>query len=254
MIDAIALGVSDVRKSAQFYKATLAPLGYALIEHADSLVQMKPRRSGAADTALWLRQQATVVASGVTTFAAPDPETLARVRDAVLELGATTHDQPLWPEMYGREAEGLYLGDPDGHRIDVVFRPTACEPVVTVITRFIEAFARADIAEMESVLAEDLVSYITNAEGGVDEWVGRDRLLDNIRALDVKNVKPQATITQCSQINQRQGMVMVEIKAERKGKKLHNHAAYLTTLEAGRITELRMVEALPAYSDSFWKD
>jgi len=45
---------------------------------------------------------------------------------------------------------------------------------------------------------------------------------------------------------------MVEIRAERGGKTLHNHAAYLSLVQEGQVTELWMVEALPAYSDDFW--
>lgn len=47
---------------------------------------------------------------------------------------------------------------------------------------------------------------------------------------------------------------MVEIKAERKGRTLHNFAAFLMDVRKGRIQAMRMVEALPAYSDAFWKD
>ena len=46
---------------------------------------------------------------------------------------------------------------------------------------------------------------------------------------------------------------MVEIRAERKQRSLHNFAAFLATVADDRITELWMVEALPAYSDQFWQ-
>lgn len=36
------------------------------------------------------------------------------------------------------------------------------------------------------------------------------------------------------------------------GKTKHNHAAYLSRVQDGQVTELWMVEALPAYSDEFW--
>lgn len=47
---------------------------------------------------------------------------------------------------------------------------------------------------------------------------------------------------------------MVEIGAERKGRSLHNYAAFLIDVKDGKIEATRMVEALPAYSVAFWKD
>ena len=45
---------------------------------------------------------------------------------------------------------------------------------------------------------------------------------------------------------------MVEIRAERGGDRLHNHAALLARVAGGRVTHLWMVEAQPAHSDAFW--
>ena len=45
---------------------------------------------------------------------------------------------------------------------------------------------------------------------------------------------------------------MVEIYAERKERTLHNFAAFLA-VGADQLRELWMVEALPAYSDEFWR-
>ena len=45
---------------------------------------------------------------------------------------------------------------------------------------------------------------------------------------------------------------MVEIQAEREGRRLHNFAAFLADVDDGRVSRLWMVEALPAYSDEFW--
>lgn len=46
---------------------------------------------------------------------------------------------------------------------------------------------------------------------------------------------------------------MIEIRTERLGRSLHNSAGILIRLSArGKMTEYRMVEALPAESDRFW--
>ena len=118
---------------------------------------------------------------------------------------------------------------------------------------FFHSFETGSREAMQNTLAENLKSYITNAEGGVFLLNGRDVFIDNIEALDVKTVKPEVNITQMTRINQNQTMTMIEIKAKRKGKSLHNFAAFLFTFEDGLINEIRMVEALPAYSDEFWK-
>jgi hypothetical protein len=45
---------------------------------------------------------------------------------------------------------------------------------------------------------------------------------------------------------------MVEIRAKREGRELHNFAAFLARITAGRIADLWMVDARPADSDEFW--
>ena len=45
---------------------------------------------------------------------------------------------------------------------------------------------------------------------------------------------------------------MVESRAERGGRDLHNFGAFLAEVCDGKVTRLWMVDALPAYSDEFW--
>ena len=45
---------------------------------------------------------------------------------------------------------------------------------------------------------------------------------------------------------------MVVVHAERGGRSLHNFSGQLATVRDGLITELWMVDALPAESDRFW--
>ena len=62
-----------------------------------------------------------------------------------------------------------------------------------------------------------------------------------------------ATVTQVVSVSASQVLAMVEIRAERKGRTLHNHAGFLAGFDDdGHIDELWMVDALPAYSDEFW--
>lgn len=123
-----------------------------------------------------------------------------------------------------------------------------------VASNFIAAFGSGDYERMAALLADDVESYVTNAEGGVNLLTGRDAYMNAINAVDYKAVGPRIAITQILTVKPGQVMVMVEIKAERKGRSLHNFAAFLLDISRGRIDAKRMVEALPAYSDAFWKD
>jgi hypothetical protein len=123
-----------------------------------------------------------------------------------------------------------------------------------IAKHFFQAFDEADYLAMERTLATNLKSYITNAEGGVNLLEGRDVFMQSIKAMDVGHVPHTITITQITNIRPDQVMTMIEIKAERKGRMLHNHAAFLMDFDSHqKITELHMVEALPAYSDLFWQ-
>ncbi len=96
-----------------------------------------------------------------------------------------------------------------------------------------------------------MTAYITNADAGVDTVTGREDYM--ARVPDLQEAGGSAEITQVVGIDSERAMTMVEIRVpDRKGKSLHNHAAFLARVAGGEIAELWMVEALPAYSDEFW--
>ena len=106
---------------------------------------------------------------------------------------------------------------------------------------------------MRALLADDLIAYVTNAEGGVDRVEGRDDYLRRIEAMDLKSARYSVELTQPPvSVAPDQVLAMVEVRAERGGKALHNFAAHLLRSRDGRITEWRMVDAKPAESDRFW--
>jgi ketosteroid isomerase-like protein len=115
----------------------------------------------------------------------------------------------------------------------------------------IAAFSAQSEEGMRAALAEDMTAYVTNAEGGVDQVDGRDAYLRRLLALKAPSLN--ASVTQSVSVAHDQALVMVEIRAERKGRSLHNFAAFLATVRDEQVTELWMVEALPAYSDQFWQ-
>ena len=123
-----------------------------------------------------------------------------------------------------------------------------------VAASFVEAFDAADRDRIVACLAVDLVAEITQPDGSTAKVHGRDGYVASIDALDIETVRPSIKATQIAPVSSDQVMVMVEVRAERKGRTLHNFAAFLMSVSDGQITRIWMVEALPAESDAFWKD
>jgi ketosteroid isomerase-like protein len=116
---------------------------------------------------------------------------------------------------------------------------------------FFQAYADGDRDRAASLLAENVTAYITNAEAGIDTVTGRNDYM--ARVPDLQKAGGIAAVTQVVGVDDERAMTMVEIKVpDRKGKSLNNHAAFLARVADGEISELWMVEALPAYSDEFW--
>lgn len=122
-----------------------------------------------------------------------------------------------------------------------------------VAERLLDAFSAADLEGMRSLLAEDMVALVTNADGGADRVAGRDDYLARVAAMDLPSARFSVELTQPPvAVDAGQVLVMVEIRAQRGGRSLHNFAAHLLRVTGGQITEWRMVEAKPAESDAFW--
>ena len=121
-----------------------------------------------------------------------------------------------------------------------------------VVASFVEAFDAADRDRIAACLAPGLVAEITQPDGSTAQVNGRDGYMASIDALDIATVRPSIKATQIAPVSSDQVMVMVEIRAKRKGRTLHNFAAFLMSVSESQITRIWMVEALPAESDAFW--
>ena len=126
---------------------------------------------------------------------------------------------------------------------------TGPEPAA-VARQLFESYAAGDLDGFRSLLAEDLIGYVTNAEAGVDVVEGREAYL--ARLPDLAATGGILTVTQVLGIDSERALTMVEIRAEREGRSLHNFAAFLTRVVDGQVRQIWMVDALPAYSDEFW--
>jgi ketosteroid isomerase-like protein len=116
--------------------------------------------------------------------------------------------------------------------------------------RLFEAYADGDLAAFRGLLADDLTAYVTNADAGVDEVRGVEAYIE--RLPDLHAAGGRLRVTQVLPVDDERVMTMVEIRAERGGRQLHNYAAFLAQVSDGMVTKLWMVDALPAYSDEFW--
>lgn len=129
----------------------------------------------------------------------------------------------------------------------------ASEEAARVAEEFLAAFSAADFERMRTLLDEGLVAYVTDAEGEEQEVHGRDAYLERIEAMDLPGARFSVELTQRPVlVSPELVMIMVEVRAERKGRKLHNFAAHLLRVSGGRVAEWRMVDAKPAESDRFW--
>lgn len=123
-----------------------------------------------------------------------------------------------------------------------------------LIEQFVSAYSTADEYILRKLLANDLKFYATNSDAGVDLRQGVDSFLENLRRIGVAEVKPAMHITQFITLGSFQVMFMVEVKAKRKVKSLHNFAAFLVEILDAKIISVHMVEALPESSAEFWND
>ena len=119
-----------------------------------------------------------------------------------------------------------------------------------IASRLFEFYAAGDLDGLRSLLAEEMTGYVTNAGAEVDVVEGRDAYLS--RLPDLHATGGSLRVPQVVAVDSERALTMVEIRAEREGKSLHNFAAFLTRVVEGRVQEIWMVDALPAYSDEFW--
>lgn len=122
---------------------------------------------------------------------------------------------------------------------------------VEVTLAFVRAAQDGDLAAMRSLMADSFQGHVTTADAGVRQ-ADREQYLASIEAMDVRSANLRLETPNVLRMDPGRVLVMVEVRAERFGHTLHNFSGQLAQVADGRITELWMVEALPAESDAFW--
>lgn len=125
MLHHLSFSVNDLARSAAFYDAALAALGYVRVWADDTAVGYG-RPGGEDQFAIKLRPgPLPIPGSGFhLAFAAPSREAVAHFHEAALSHGGRNNGIPeLCPE-YGEHYYAAFVFDPDGYPLEAVI----CEP------------------------------------------------------------------------------------------------------------------------------
>jgi catechol 2,3-dioxygenase-like lactoylglutathione lyase family enzyme len=121
MLHHVSFGVSNLERSAAFYDAALAALGYVRV-WADSSAVGYGLAQGQDLFAVKLRA-GDAVAPGAgfhLAFAAPSREAVARFHAEALAHGGLNNGAPGLRPAYGPNYFAAFVIDPDGYRIEAV--------------------------------------------------------------------------------------------------------------------------------------
>ena len=125
MLHHLSIAVTDLARSAAFYDAVLAPLGYVRVFADDSCIGYG-YPGGGDKFAVKLRSDAIAFGSGShIAFAAPDRPSVARFHQAALRHGGRDNGVAGLRPHYGKDYYAAYVLDPDGYYLEAVISDTA---------------------------------------------------------------------------------------------------------------------------------
>lgn len=121
MLHHLSLAVADIDKSAKFYDACLACLGYRRVAESDSFIGYG-EFNGKDRFAIAQQDEAFALpTSGFhLAFAAKDRETVDQFYKSAIENGGKNNGMPGIRENYAANYYAAFIIDPDGYHIEVV--------------------------------------------------------------------------------------------------------------------------------------
>ncbi|BCL76663.1 glyoxalase [Jeongeupia sp. HS-3] len=120
MLHHLSFAVTDLARSAAFYDAALAPLGYVRVFADDTCVGYG-YPGGGDKFAIKLRANAAIPDSGFhLAFAAPDRESVARFHEEALGHGGQDNGPAGLRPHYGNDYYAAFVLDPDGYHVEAV--------------------------------------------------------------------------------------------------------------------------------------
>ena len=121
MLHHISLGVGDLRRSAVFYDAALAALGYVRVWTDDTAVGYGLPGGGDKFAIKARGDSAAAPGPGFhLALAAPDRAAVDRFHEAALREGGQDNGAPGLRPHYGPDYYAAFVVDPDGYRIEAV--------------------------------------------------------------------------------------------------------------------------------------
>jgi catechol 2,3-dioxygenase-like lactoylglutathione lyase family enzyme len=116
MLDHIGLDVTDVKRSASFYKAALAPLGIKVSDEDDS---SRAFTDDDTDVSLYLTGGRSKTSNAHVAFRARDTGSVDAFYAAALENGGTENGPP-GNRDYAPGYYAAFVLDPDGNNVEAV--------------------------------------------------------------------------------------------------------------------------------------
>jgi catechol 2,3-dioxygenase-like lactoylglutathione lyase family enzyme len=120
MIDHVSIAVRDLKASARFYEALLAPLGMTRVREAPNTVGY-----GKTYPEFWLNERAQLKPAPADSGAhiclrAPDTKAVDLFHAAALAAGAKSDGAPAARPQYSLHYYAAFVRDLDGNRIEAV--------------------------------------------------------------------------------------------------------------------------------------
>ncbi|MCD9031897.1 VOC family protein [Luteimonas sp. Y-2-2-4F] len=117
------LAVRDLERSARFYAAALAPLGFAEVaRHANRAGGWTVGFGVPPDPLFWLRSDGAPSVRVHVAFLAADRAGVEAFHRAAVDAGGVDHGAPGLRPHYGPGYYAAFVLDPDGHNIEAVCR------------------------------------------------------------------------------------------------------------------------------------
>ncbi len=121
MLRHISLTVADLERSAAFYDAVLAPLGYRRVWSDNTAIGYGPQY-GAETFAIRLRKPGMLVeGEGLhVAFSADSRPEVDAFYESAMKAGGTDNGGAGMQQEFGADYYAAYVIDPDGYRIEAV--------------------------------------------------------------------------------------------------------------------------------------
>ncbi|KAK9319843.1 Glyoxalase/Bleomycin resistance protein/Dihydroxybiphenyl dioxygenase [Lipomyces orientalis] len=117
----IAIRVSDVNKSREFYDPVMAAAGYVVYWANNTIVYYAPIGSPKAfEFGLMLSNPDKPAAKSHIAFALPSIDEVVSVYNIAIESGGTDNGQPGFREKINKDYYGAFVLDCDGNNIEFI--------------------------------------------------------------------------------------------------------------------------------------